>query len=232
MAYYKYLFYKLLMMGLKTIFILIVIILLGIFLLTSESGKKYLNFLRGKLEELGEVKPPTITPGKTLVSLSLQFRGLKDKKFTVTNSAFEGYGMYKEVFYGKTKIESEKEVNVKIQIQRGNIIFKDENVRVFASTKSFELSDIKFTPEEPIDVSIEITPTNFTILNILEESITFSGITGELRGVKGTVIPLEERNIEIKQFNGNLTYINQTITLSGNVTKVLINGNDITSIVV
>jgi hypothetical protein len=219
-------------MGLKTILILIIIVLLGIFLLTSESGKKYLNFLRGKLEELTEAKLPTVTPGKTFVTLFLPSEKLKDKMFTVTNSTFEGYGMYKEVLYGKTKIESEKEVSVKVQIQKGKLIFKEGNVRVFASTNRFELGNVKFAPEEPIDVSVEITPTNFTVSNILEETIAFNDITGELKGAKGTVIVLENKSVEIKQFGGNLSYANQTIVLSGNATKVLIDGNDITSIVV
>jgi hypothetical protein len=111
-------------------------------------------------------------------------------------------------------------------------MLKEESIRIFALTKNFELGDTKLTSEDPVEVSVEIIPTNFTILNILEESIAFSRISGELKGMKGTVIPIENREVEIKQFMGNLTFINQTIALSGNVTKVLIDGNDITSIVV
>jgi hypothetical protein len=220
------------MMVLKTIFVLILIILVGTFLLTSESGKKYINFLKEKLEELTETKSLAVTPGKTFINLSFTLDGLKDKMFTVANSTFEGYGIYKELFYGKTKIESEKETSVKAQIQQGKLIFKNGNIRVFATTKGLELGNIKFTPEELVDISIEITPINFTISNIREEKIIFSSLTGDLKGEKGTLIRLEDRKIEINQFLGSLTYINKTISLSGNVAKVLIDGNDITSIVV
>lgn len=218
-------------MGIKTILILILFVALGIFLLTTESGRKYLAFIQGKLGELIEVVP-TIKPEKTFITLSVTPEKLRDKTFSITNSTFRGYGIYKEVIYEKTRIESEREVAVSMQVEKGKLTFtKDGNIRIFASTRGFELGNIRFTPETPVDVSIELGPINFTLSNIQEESITFIEISGELRGAKGTVIILENRSFAIHKFIGDLTYVNQTVSLSGNTTKVLINGNDVTNIV-
>ncbi|MDI6806820.1 MAG: hypothetical protein QMD14_03340 [Candidatus Aenigmarchaeota archaeon] len=223
-------------MGIKTVLILILFIALGIFLLTTESGKKYLTFLQGKLKEFTEAAP-VITPSKAFITLSIPQKELKDKTFTITNSTFLGYGIYKEIYAEKMRIEKRGEVEVSINIERGRVTLnftdKEKSLRIFAfKTKSFRLGDFQLIPETPVETSIVIEPINFTLSNIQEESIIFAGMSGELRGTKGTVIVLDNKNVEIHQFIGDLIYVNQTASLSGSITKALINGNDITNIVV
>lgn len=218
-------------MGLKAVFVVILLLVLGFFLFTTESGKKYLAAIEERLKEY--VKEVPTAPAETFITLSITPDKLQGIGFTAENSIFRGKGFYKEVLAEKTLIKAaEKEIDVDVKIKRGEVTFTQEKtIRLFGSTEGLKLGEFELLPETSIDVSIEIEPIEFTLSNLQEKVIALEKISGELKGAKGTLI-LEDKNMELREFIGNLTYSNSTVNFIGNVTQILINGNDITKIVV
>ncbi len=231
-------------MGLRFFVALLVLFAVAFMLLPGHPLNKISLTELGEKIGTGLSGEKAVPQGKARITFSTKQKVFSGKSFLLTNSTFQGWVKYKEIF---SEIAGEKvkigkkgedgEVPLRLVIEKGRVSFggfgENDTVKVFASTKELEIGDFTLTPNAPVEVLVEFSPSNFTMTGVYQEELRLDGVSGELKSGDGRVwVKLDGRNVTFVSFLGSVVYDGRQTFFLGNVGKVLINGNDITNIVV
>jgi hypothetical protein len=223
----------------KSVFVLALIVLIGWYLFTTESGSNYLNSIKSKIINLLSSLNlpifgsgiPNVKTGNTTMYLFVQSSLFDGKSFYLNNSLFEGVGSCDLSISSTVNVSSQ---NISISIINGKVNLKHENdkmkLNIQGTSKGIKIlgeGDNKIYPagEKGFDISVECLSKDFIITNILERKIVLEGANGNLSGIKGSRL-LTNDKLEINGFLGNMKFMGNTTNLNGTILNIFLNGNE------
>jgi hypothetical protein len=220
----------------KSVFILILIIFIGWYLLTTDTGKSYLNVIRSKLSVFfASLNLPSISgifgagpveTDNTTMYLSVQSNLFDGKSFDVKDSTFTGIGTCDLSVASSINVRSQ---NIWINITSGKVILNEENgimmVNIHGVSSGFNISEQNtiYPTDKGFDIDVNCNSTNFIVTDILESKITLNGADGNVVGDKGT-LKLTNDTVEVDGFKGSLQTLGNIVNLNGTILKILLNG--------
>jgi len=231
-------------MNWKILLTLFIIVAITGLLLFSDKGKdlkqKYLdkyittvgNFFKGITSKLkGPKTYPNNTFEATITTTSDVFKG---QKLDVENIGFTGKLEYDVVTVGgqNINVKDKKEIEFTTDSMTGTLMIDTDNVmRISGQSTSVELNGIVFSPktgEKTIEFSLVGTPVEYTMTNFYKESMTLSGVSGLLKLKDWSPLSLKGDSLDIKNFLGTVEQSDDSLTITGKVEKVSLNGVDLT----
>ncbi len=223
-----------------TLTLLIIVAITGLFIF-SEKGmsfrQKYLdkyittvgNFLKGIT---GKFKSPKTYPNNTFdATITATSDIFKGQKLDVDNIGFTGKLEYNTVTVGGLNLKFSEEIELKTDGMTGTIIVDTDNtMRISGQSTYVELNSIVFSPktgEKTVEFSLVGKPVEYTMTNFYKEKMTISGVSGLLKLKEWSPLALKGDNLDIKNFLGTIEQSNDSLTITGKVEKVSLNGVDL-----
>src|SRR3989344_1958292 len=219
----------------RTIFTLGLIILIGWYLFGGHSSNGILNTIKEKALSLfssfksGTVEPVVkgkVNTGNNTVMLSTQSDLYGGKSFDVVDSVLTGKGMCDLSVASAINVSS---TNIKINLVSAKVTFDEKesgmNINIHGTSSGFEiLEENKIFPatQKGFDINVNCVSDEFSLTNIMENSITLANATGSVTGDRGNLKLISDA-VEVDGFVGSLAVANNTANLDGNMTKILLN---------
>lgn len=194
---------------------------------TSGLGS-YLKVISGKVTQ-------TISkPGSQkldIILTNVNPSALGDLEFPVKADEFEFSLDYNTISLldSSVDLEDTKTINVKTTNFIGTVsFFRNGEMKIIGKANSLKLNSLKF--ENP-NTNFLITgkPVSFNIQDINRKKLEFSSISGTLKwsGLSDPML-LNNAQVELSNFEGNIKQENEYITITGKVDKIVSNGVEIT----
>ena len=101
---------------------------------------------------------------------------------------------------------------------------------VSGSSLSVELNDIIFVPragEEKIEFQLSGIPVSYSLNDVENYEMSFTGISGSLRLSDWSPLKLDEDDLNIVYFKGEISQEDDSVRISGMAEKVRLNGVDL-----
>jgi len=120
-------------------------------------------------------------------------------------------------------------LEVKLESMLGSVdIYKNGKMRITGKTDVVEFNGIKFDKGDSQFLVVG-TPISYVIEDIQKDNLIFPAITGSLRwsGLKGISPSLDNNNLELVDFRGTIKLEDGSVTISGEVDKIKLDGVDI-----
>lgn len=223
---------------------LVLFIIVGItgLLLFSEKGRefnqqylsKYTKIIGDYLERItGRFKRPETLNRTLQTTLTTSPDVLRMIEFDLSKKAFAAEIIYETVHVGdqNIRVKGEDEIEFQTEIMTGTISFDDTGrMSISGKGSSVELNGILFTPntgEEKVEFILVGTPTSFSLNDVENDRMILSGASGLLRLSDWSPLSLDNDNLDISYFKGDLTLEDDSLTISGKVEKISLNGVDL-----
>jgi len=224
--------------------LLALVIIIGItgFLLFSKKGLefkenylgKYLKTIGSYLSKLTGRFTPVVSVNRTLqLKITTSQESFKDVYFDLEEKPFEGTIKYDTVSVGgqKMRVKDSDVVDFQIESMNGEVsIDVNGKMTVSGSSASVELSDIIFVPEEgekDVEFHLMGTPVSYYLSDIENYEISLTGISGSLKLADWQPLKLENDNLNILYFKGDISQDDDSVIISGMAEKVSLNGVDL-----
>lgn len=211
--------------------LLVVLIILGIvgFLLTTETGQKYAQFLKKKVGEfISVILRRTQPPGEAFrILLKTNREAFYGQSYGLANSDLSFTGIYSSIKIGEQEItkRTEKRVSITIKEMDGLFEYAEEgSIRLSGDSSYLEIDDYIYSSAKPFRIELEIVPLEFSLTNLIQERITLSSVTGEIKRFydeKVDTVSLTEGKLEINNFNGELKLSEDGTILEGMTNLVI-----------
>ncbi len=228
-------------MNWKILLTLFIIVAITGLLFFSDKGKglkeKYLdkyitiagNFFKGITSKFkGPKTYPNNTFEATITATSDIFNG---QTIETENTGFTGKLEYDTVIVSGMNLKFSKEIEFKTDSMTGTIIIDTDNtMRISGQSSDIELNGIVFSPktgEKTVDFSLVGKPIEYTMTNLYKDSMTLSGVSGLLKLKEWSPLTLKGDTLEIRNFLGTVEQTDDSLTISGKVEKVRLNGVDL-----
>ena len=222
--------------------VLFIIIAITGLLLFSQKGRelnqqylsKYTKVIGDFLGSItGRFKKPEILNRTLQITIDTDPDVLRTIEFDLSEKAFVAEIIYETVYVGdhNIKVKGQDEINFDTEIMTGTVSF-DETGKISISGKasSVELNGMLFTPntgEEKIEFFIVGTPTSFSLIDVENDRMILSGVSGLLRLSDWSPLSLDSDNLDFSYFKGDIIQDEDSLTVSGNVEKISLNGVDL-----
>jgi len=155
---------------------------------------------------------------------------LGDLKISITGDDFEGKINYEVLSFLDSNIEfDEKRVKIRVRDLVGDIdYFRNGKMKISGKTSSLKLNEMEINNPE-INFLITGDPINYDVEDIKKEELDFSSLSGSLRcsQLTGGNLRLSNDQLEFFNFEGSLSHQNNTVRISGQTDKMIINGVEI-----
>ncbi len=224
--------------------LLALVIVIGItgFLLFSEKGEefrekylgKYLKTIGSYLRGITGRFAPTASVNRTLefkITISQEY--FKEVDFILEEKSFGGILKYDSVSVGgqNIRVKDSDEVNFQVVSMNGEMSI-DENgkMTVSGSSGSVELNDIIFVPEageERVEFELSGTPVKYSLTDVEDYEMTLTKISGSLNLADWQPLKLENDDLDIVYFKGEISQEDGSVSISGMAEKVRLNGVDL-----
>ncbi len=224
-------------MNQKVVAVLVIVLMFVAFLFLTPRGRefsgKYLlphfstlgNLLKGITSRAsgGEV-----SEGEKLsiVLSSVPLTDMNGQQFSLKGQGFTGEINYEYVsFAGGTVSFPSTFLQVSIPNMVGDVSFASDRIQISGKTSQLGLNDLSFNTTST-DFLIIGVPLTFDLDDIQEDNIVFTDVSGSLSwaGLKGIPPLLVEDNLELHDFQGFITMSEGKITITGLVSKLVLNG--------
>lgn len=218
----------------KALLAIILILSIAGLLLFTDIGKNFVNSIRGNIAGFirGNIagffsKIFEGQPGEPFtIFLTANRESFYGQSYSMSNSTLICSGAYNYIRIDGRPVahKIDKTVDLKVLEFNGNFeVTSTGSIKISGSSSVIEISDWIISGK-PMDVELEITPSNFLLLGVSQEKITLVGVTGEIRRIhegKFDQVSLSSDDLEIKNFMGNLG-LSETgmISLNGATTSV------------
>jgi len=201
------------------------VIILGIvgFLLISETGQKYLQFLREGVGNFISVILRRTQPSGEVFEIVLKSNkeAFHDQSYNLDDSDFSISGFYSSIKIGDLEINKKAEKIVSISLKEVDGLFeytKEGSVKFSGDSNYIEIDDDIYSSAKVFRIELEIIPLEFSLTNLVEGKITLSSVTGEIKRFydeKVDSVSLINSKIEIDNFKGELKLTENEISLEG-----------------
>ncbi len=223
---------------------LVLFIIVGItgLLLFSEKGRefnqkylsKYTKVIGDYLRSItGRFKKPENLNRTLQITITTSPDVLRTIEFDLSEKAFAAEIVYETVYVGdqNIKVKGKDEIDFETESMTGTVSF-DESGKISISGKasSVELNGMLFTPktgEEKVEFILVGTPTSFSLNDVENDRMILSGASGLLRLSDWSPLSLENDELDISYFKGDIIREEDSLTISGNVEKISLNGVDL-----
>lgn len=229
-------------MNWKILLSLFIIIAITGLLIFSERGisfrekylDKYLKTISGYFKGITGMFKKTVAVNRTLdVTISASSNILHGKNFDIEGNSFEGELKYETVSISGQNINVKGSDKIKFSVigMTGSISI-DGNGKMIISgeAKSVGFDGIVLTPKsekEMVEFSLIGTPTSLSLNNFEVDRLILPGTSGLLKLNDWSPLALENDNLDISYFKGDIKQEDNSITLSGRVEKISLNGVDL-----
>jgi len=211
--------------------LLAAVIILGIvsFLLISETGQKYFQFLREGVGNFVSIILRRTQPSgevfRTLLEVNKEaFYG---QTYNLDDSDFSISGFYSSIKIGNLEITKKTEKGVSISIKQVDGLFeytKEGSVRFTGDSSYIEIDDDIYSSANPFRIELEIVPLELSLTNLVQGKIILSSVTGEIKRFydeKVDSVSLINSKLEIDNFKGELRLSEGKINLEGMTSSVV-----------
>jgi len=213
-------------------------------LLFSDKGRefnqkylsKYTKVIGDYLSNItGRFKKTEVVNRTLQITMTTSPNALKTIEFDLSEKAFDAGVIYEIVYVGDQNImvKGNDEIDFSTDSMTGTVSFDDSGkMSISGNTPSVELNGILFasrTGEEKIEFDLIGTPMRFSLNDVANDRMIITGVSGLLR-ISDWSSPLtikETDNLAISYFKGDITQDGDTLTISGNVEKISLNGVDL-----
>jgi len=223
--------------------LLALVILVGItgFLLFSKKGVEFKEKYLGKyLTTIGSyLRGITGKFTPTSVNRTLEFKittsqeYFKEVDFILEEKSFGGILKYDSVSVGgkNIRVKDSDKVNFQVVSMNGEMSI-DENGKmlVSGSSGSVELNDIIFVPEageEKVEFQLSGIPVSYSLSDVEDYEMTLTKISGSLNLADWQPLKLENDDLDIVYFKGEISQEDDSVRISGMAEKVRLNGVDL-----
>jgi hypothetical protein len=223
---------------------LVLFIVIGItgLLLFSEKGRELnKNYLARYTKAIGDFlrsitgrfKIPVDVNRTLQVTITTSPGNLKGIEFNLVENSLTCELVYETASVGDQNIgvKDKSEMDFETESMTGTVFFDETgNVRISGKSASVDLNGIFFTPktgEDKIEFLLVGTPSSFSLSDVGNDRMTLSGISGLLRLSNWSPLALDNDNLDISYFKGNIEQNGDSVTISGNVEKISLNGVDL-----
>jgi hypothetical protein len=230
-------------MNWKILLTIFIVVAISSLLFFSDKGKdfkqKYLdkyitiagNFLKGIT---GKLKGPTTYPNNTFeATITTTSDVLKGQQFDVESTGFTGKLEYNAITVGgqNINVKDNDKIEFKTDSMTGTIIIDANNVMsISGQSGSVELNGIVILPktgQKTVEFSLVGTPVEYTMTNFYKDMMTISGVSGLLKLKDWSPLSLKGDTLVIKNFLGTVEQSDDSLTITGKVEKVSLNGVDL-----
>ncbi len=223
---------------------LVLFIIVGItgLLLFSEKGRefnqqylsKYTKVIGDYLKEItGRFKRPENLNRTLQVTLTTSPDVFRMIEFDLSEKAFAAEIIYETVHVGdqNIRVKGKDEIDFQTEIMTGTVSFDDTGrMTISGKASSIELNGILFTPntgEEKVEFILVGTPTSFSLNDVENDRMILSGASGLLKLSDWSPLSLDDDNLYISYFKGDITQEDDSLIISGKVEKISLNGVDL-----
>ena len=229
-------------MNWKILLSLFIVIAITGLLIFSDKGRsfrekyldKYLKTVGSYFKGITDIFKKNQAVNRTLdVTITGSSNILHEKKFDLEGNSFDGELKYETVSVSgqNINVKGSDKIKFNVNAMTGSIsIDTSGKMMISGQAKSVEFDSIVIaskTEKEMIDFSLIGTPTTFSLSNIEIDRLVFSGISGLLKLSDWSPLALENDNLDISYFKGYIEQVDGSITVSGRVGKISLNGVDL-----
>ncbi len=225
----------------KVLLALVIVVGITGFLLFSKKGVEFKEKYLGKyLTTIGSyLRGITGKFTPTSVNRTLEFKittsqeSFKDVYFDFKEKPFEGTLKYDSVSIGgqSISIKDNDEIDFRVESMSGDVsINENGKMTVSGSSLSVELNDIIFVPragEEKVEFQLSGMPVSYSLSDVENYEMSFTGISGSLRLSDWSPLKLDEDDLNIVYFKGEISQEDDSVRISGMAEKVRLNGVDL-----
>ncbi len=155
---------------------------------------------------------------------------LGDTEITIEGNQIQGKLDYELISLLESKIDFDDRI---INLKTGSLIgtvsfFRNGNMKIEGKTNSLKLNDMEISNPN-IDFLIVGDPITYEIENIEKDKLLFSYLAGSLKcsQLTGGSLMLNNDQLELINFEGSIKQSNQSVIISGQVDRMVLNGVDI-----
>lgn len=195
---------------------------------------KYLGTISGYFKGVTGFFKKRVDVNRTLdVTITASSNVLYGKNFDLEGNSFDGELKYETVSVGGQNINVKGNDKIKFNVNgmTGSIsIDASGKMIISGQARSVEFDSIVInskSEKEMIDFSLTGTPTSFSLDNIEIDRLVLSGTSGLLRLSDWSPLALENDNLDISYFKGYIEQVDNSITVSGKVGEISLNGVDL-----
>ena len=185
------------------------------------------SFLKGIT---GKVTKRPVVSKKLDVVIEADPDCMRGQEFSIKGSRVEAELTYDLVSLMDGSMSfQENTVEVKLESMLGSVdVYKNGKMKITGKTDVIELNKMKFDKTDS-QFLIVGTPVSYLLEDVQKDKIVFPVITGSLRwsGLKGVSPSLDNDNLELIGFKGMIGLEGESVTISGSVDKIRLNGVDI-----
>lgn len=226
----------------KVLLALVIVIGITGFLLFSERGVEFKEkYLGEHLKTIGSYLrritgkfTPTASVNRTLeFKITTSQDNFKNVHFDLEEKPFEGILKYDSVSVGvqSINVKESDEVDFRVETMDGDISI-DENgkMTVSGSSDSIELNEIIFSPgvgEEKVEFHLTGIPVSYVLSDVENYETIFTGISGSLRLANWQPLKLDNDDLNIAYFKGEISQEDDSVIIHGMAEKVRLNGVDL-----
>ena len=220
-------------MNFKTIFAVFVIIGIGVMLLRTDSGRRYMsnigNLFSGLFSAGGSGWVGTGGGGRFEMTMVADRSAFLGQSYQVQNSSVSSAGLIDTpLVVGGVEMRKENiEIELDLSDAKGTFEYTVAGTLRFQGTVSeIGVDDNSYSsPEGSLKVSFELVPTRFILTGLSERKITFGSVTGSIARLNtdGSIKSTEEltsEKVEIYRFEGFVVLDNTTIKMDGSADSV------------
>ncbi|MBL7170365.1 MAG: hypothetical protein ISS48_05095 [Candidatus Aenigmarchaeota archaeon] len=187
----------------------------------------FLKTITGKITRSGE---KVESRKLDIILTDISPYSLGDIEISINGDDFEGKLNYEMISLLDSEIRFDnKEVNVQTRSLIGSIdFFRNSNMKITGKTDSLKLNSMEITKPD-IDFLIVGEPVSYEIENIEKDKLVFSSISGSLKcsQLTGGTLMLSNDQLELINFDGSIKQGEGSVTISGQVDKMRLNGVEI-----
>ena len=222
----------------KAILSLFVIFAIVGLLLFTPKGQKITGNYTKPVGSFLKTMTGKITKGKSITNIGkfdISLTGvnpssLNDLEIPVNGNGFQGRLNYEVLSVLNSGIKfDDREIDMKVEGLIGVItFFRNGNIKIDGKTTFLKLNSMEIVNPD-IDLLVVGEPISYEVKDVKKDELVLSSVSGSLRcsQLTGGSLMLSGDQLELINFAGDIEQVNNSLTVTGQVDKMKLNGIDI-----
>jgi len=170
-------------------------------------------------------------PGKFDIFITgINPSSLDDLEISVNGNGFQGRLNYEVLSVLDSGIKfDDREIDIKVEGLIGTMtFFRNNNLKIEGKTTSLKLNNMEIVNPD-IDLLVVGEPISYEVKDVKKDELLLSSVSGSLRcsQLTGGSLMLNGDQLELINFSGDIEQVNNSLTVTGQVDKMKLNGIDI-----
>jgi len=199
--------------------------------MTGNYTKPMGSFVKTITGKVTNVKKPAESKKLDIFLTGINPSSLDNIEISINGNKFEGKLNYEAMSLLNSGLKfDDREINVRIDGLLGDItFFRNGNMKIDGKTGFMKLNGMEINNPD-IDVLIVGDPIDYKIDVVEKDEVDLSSVSGSLRcsQLTGGNLMLSNDQLELFNFEGEIKQVNYSLSITGQVDKMRLNGVDIT----